>query len=57
MKIWTTKSPIFPKSWKYWKSEFCVFYKKDARRKIPKIGPENAPRSLIRDPFRPGNQN
>ena len=36
-------------------TEFGVFFKKDARRKMTKIGPKNAPRSLIWDQFRPEN--
>ena len=37
----------------HWILTFWYFYKKGARRKITKIGPTNAPRSLIWDPIRP----
>ena len=46
------------------KLEYCIyhwiltlgyFYKKDARRKMTKIGPKNAPRSLIWDQLVPQN--
>ena len=48
------------------KAEYCIyhwiltlgyFYKKDARRKMTKIGPIFEPRSLIWDRFRPENWN